>query len=184
MNKMIPQYSTVLFNQVWNNQEDFLQDYLNSGLSNANSSVKPDNIKLLYLLLYAQYGNSPIANRDVNQFALKVFATIFKYGPSWERKLEIQSALRAMNDIDIREGNFTKFNHAFNPSTEPTTEVLSTVNDQNTTTTKRGLLEGYQALLSLLETDVTEEFINRFKPLFKQFVMPEDTLIYISEGEE
>lgn len=184
MNKMIPQYSTVLFNQVWDNQEDFLQDYLNSGLSNANSSVKPDNIKLLYLLLYAQYGNSPIANRDVNQFALKVFATIFKYGPSWERKLEIQSALRAMNDIDIREGNFAKYNHAFNPSTEPTTEVLSTINDQNTSQQTRGLLEGYSALLDLLEEDVTSDFIKKFQPLFKQFVMPEDTLIYISEGEE
>ena len=184
MNQMIPQYSTVLFSQVWNNQEDFLQDYLNSGFSNNVSSVKPENIKTLYLLLYAQYGNSPIANRDVNQFALKVFATIFKYGPSWERKLEIQVALRSMDDVSIREGNFTKFNHAFNPSTEPTTDVLSTVNDQNTTTMKRGLLEGYQALLTLLETDVTEEFINRFKPLFKQFVMPEDPLLYISEGEE
>ena len=52
------------------------------------------------------------------------------------------------------------------------------------TTMSAGKLKGYEKLLELLNSDVTGEFINKFKICFKQFVMPERTWIYVTEEED
>ena len=39
-------------------------------------------------------------------------------------------------------------------------------------------------LIELLDDNVTESFLSRFKKLFKSFVMPEIPLLYEDEGEE
>lgn len=63
-----------------------------------------------------------------------------------------------------------------------------TGNDNATDTTTRtltaGKLKAYERLLALLDSDVTGEFIARFKVCFKQFVLPERTWIYVTEIEE
>ena len=41
----------------------------------------------------------------------------------------------------------------------------------------------YEKLLELLDTDVTGNFISKFKTCFKQFVMPERTWLYVTEEE-
>jgi hypothetical protein len=45
-------------------------------------------------------------------------------------------------------------------------------------------LKGYERLLELLKSDVTGEFISKFKNCFKQFVMPERTWIYVTEEDD
>ena len=45
-------------------------------------------------------------------------------------------------------------------------------------------MDAYAQLWDLLDTDVSEEFLKKFQKLFKQFVMPEHTYIYISEVDE
>ena len=57
---------------------------------------------------------------------------------------------------------------------------------QNETTTvmTAGKLKAYEKLLELLETDVTGEFISKFKICFKQFVMPERHMIYVTEDDD
>ena len=52
------------------------------------------------------------------------------------------------------------------------------------TTMSAGKLKAYEKLLELLNSDVTGEFISKFKICFKQFVMPERTWIYVTDTEE
>ena len=187
MSRMLPEYSTILFTDVWDNEDDFVDDYTDSGLYKPVSSITLDSAKTLFFLLYARYGNNPLANHDVNQFKYKVFSIIFQYGPTWEKELAIQYNLRALNDEAIRQGSKAIYNQALNPQTEPSTgslEELTYINQQNTTNYKKSPLEGYAILMDLLKTDVTNEFLNRFQKLFKIFVSPEKPLLYVTEEEE
>lgn len=177
-----PMYNTKLFTMIWSNEEDFITDVKSSPLH----LLRDESLSVLFYLLYAKYGNSPIANNDENQFKYKIYSVIYQYGPTWEKRVEIQKKLRELNDEEIRVGNKSIFNRAYNPSSEPSTctlEEIQTINEQNTQGMKRSQLDGYSLLLDLLETDVTGEFIEKFKVCFKQFVMPEQTILYESEGE-
>ena len=184
---MIPQYSTKLFTEVWDSSDAFLADYHSYGEGIPNK-ITDASAKTLFYLLYSRYGNNPIANYDVNQFKMKVFSIIWQYGPTWERRLEIQDRLRELNEQELMTGSKSIYNHAFNPSSDPSTsstEELGYVNDQNTANYKRGLLEAYSSLWEVLRVDVTEEFIKKFLVCFKKFARPADTWIYVTgEGEE
>ena len=314
--KMIPQYDTKLMTEVWSQASEFLNDYQNIGIP---TTISNQNATTLYYLLYARYGNTPIANYDENQWKYKMFSIIFQYGPTWEKRLDIQTTLRGLQIADLidngsyralssQSGSETSSktgsdnntrtlnttekntgtsalantgtdttastgtqsvartgtvgttgetedikNHAFNPSTNPAQNAYSplsyineqhaTKNDVNSTVTNNltdtttndlenqtthnttstttndlsrsdtgtikddrtitdstsaenssqnetttvmtaGKLKAYEKLLELLETDVTGEFINKFKVCFKQFVMPERHMIYVTEDEE
>ena len=316
MNKMFPQYDTKLMTEVWSDASGFLADYQNVGIP---TTISNQNATTLYYLLYAKYGNTPIANYDENQWKYKVFSIIYQYGPTWEKRLDIQTTLRGLQISDlIDNGGYTTHgsqsgsetssktgsdnntrtlnttekntgtsalantgtdttastgtqsvartgtvgttgetedikNHAFNPSTAPAQNAYSplnyineqnatknnanstvtnnltdtttndlenqtthnttstTTNDlsrsdtgtikddrtitdsssaenssQNETTTvmTAGKLKAYEQLLELLDTDVTGDFINKFKVCFKQFVMPERHMIYVTKDEE
>ena len=316
MNKMIPQYDTKLMTEVWSDASGFLTDYQNVGIP---TTISNQNATTLYYLLYARYGNTPIANYDENQWKYKMFSIIFQYGPTWEKRLDIQTTLRGLQIADLidngsyralssQSGSETSSktgsdnntrtlnttekntgtsalantgtdttastgtqsvartgtvgttgetedikNHAFNPSTAPAQNAYSplsyineqhaTKNDVNSTVTNNltdtttndlenqtthnttstttndlsrtdtgtitdaraitdstsaenssqnetttvmtaGKLKAYEKLLELLETDVTGAFINKFKVCFKQFVMPERHMIYVTEEED
>lgn len=313
---MFPQYDTKLMTEVWSQASEFLTDYQNAGIP---TTISNQNATTLYYLLYARYGNTPIANYDENQWKYKMFSIIFQYGPTWEKRLSIQDTLRGLQISDLVDnGSFHELfshsasetssktgsdnntrtlnttekntgtsavantgtdttdstgtqgvvhtgtvgttgetedikNHAYNPGTataqnaysplnyineqnatknnanstvtnnltDTTTNNLqnqtthnttsTTTNDlsradtgtikddrtitdsanaentsQNETTTvmTAGKLKAYEKLLELLETDVTGEFINKFKVCFKQFVMPERTFIYVTEDND
>jgi hypothetical protein len=187
MSNLLPQYSTIKFTDVWDDVNKFKTDLAGSPFANAISSTTPDNVTLVYYLLYARYGNNPIANEDVNQWKFKIFSVIFQYGPTWEKKLDIQAKLRGINDADLLIGSKAIYNSAVNPSTAPSTgslEELTYINGQNTTNYKKSKMDAYAQLLALLEVDVTEDFLNKFKKCFKVFVAPEKPLIYVSEDEE
>ena len=313
--EMFPQYDTKLMTEVWSKASDFLTDYQNAGIP---TTISNQNATTLYYLLYAKYGNTPIANYDETQWKYKMFSIIFQYGPTWEKRLDIQTTLRGLqisdlldngsyraissqsgsetssktgSDNNTRTLNTTEKNtgtsalantgtdttastgtqsvartgtvgttgetediknHAFNPSTAPAQNAYSplsyineqhaTKNDVNSTVTNNltdtttndlenqtthnttstttndlsrsdtgtitdaraitdsvsaenssqnetttvmtaGKLKAYEKLLELLETDVTGAFINKFKVCFKQFVMPERHMVYVTEEE-
>lgn len=185
MSNVIPQYSTVLFTDVWESVNDFCYDYQHVGIPTTIDVAT--SAATLYYLLYARYGNTPIANFDTEQFKYKIFSIIFQYGPTWEKRLSIQKKLRDLTDDDIRLGSKAIYNHAFNPGTTPGTsspEELTYINDQNTTNYKKSKMDAYMQLWSLLKTDITEDFLKKFQKCFKQFVAPERPLVYISEDEE
>lgn len=179
-----PRFDTKLFTEIWEEASDFVSDYQDIGIP---ATISTSSAQTLYYLLYARYGNSPIANYDEEQFKYKIFSIVFQYGPTWEKRLDIQSKLRAISDDDLLKGSKAIYNHAYNPSQAPTTSTLTEIdyiNEQNTTNYKKSKMDAYQQLWDLLDTDVTGEFLGRFQKCFKQFVHPERTWIYVTDTEE
>lgn len=186
-NSMIPQYSTVLFTDIWDDVDEFKSDLADSPFAGCISTSNPDNVSIVFYLLYARYGNNPIANLDELQWKFKIFSTIFQYGPTWEKRLDLQSKIRSLTESDLLTGSKAIHNHAFNPSTAPSTSSLTEltyINDQQTSSFKKNKLDAYTQQWDMLETDVTEDFLNKFKKCFKIFVSPERPLLYVSESTE
>ncbi len=194
MSSMIPQYSTNIFTDIYPDATTFISDYKNNGIpyqytvgTTTYQTLTDTNVEALFYLLYARYGNSPLANRDITQFKYKLFSIIFQYGPAWQKELEVQRKIMNLSEDDIRLGSKAIYNQALNPQTEPSTAALSEltyINQQNTTNYKKSPLEGYAILMELLKKDVTEEFINKFGRCFKKFVSNERPIIYVTEEEE
>ena len=181
---MLPEYDTKLFTEIWDNVDDFKSDYAGIGIP---TTISTSSASTLYYLLYARYGNNPIANYDETQWKYKIFSIIFQYGPTWEKRLAIQTSLRGLTDADLLAGSKAIYNSALNPGTTPSTSALDEltyINSQNTTNYKNSKMDAYGQLWDLLDTDVTGEFLAKFKGCFKQFVAPERHFIYVSEEEE
>lgn len=223
---MSQMYNTKTFTEIYDVVTEFTTDYSTINLGGISDSTL---LNKLYYLLYAKFGNSPISNLDETQWKYKLFSTIFQYGPNWEKELEVQGILRALNLSDlIDEGQVqdvidhngtniqtvqntgtvgtvndieTITNHAYNPSTTPSTDAydpLTYINDQQATKTDNdttvtnnlttgiqatdntddtvtktitaGKLRGYEKLLALLNSDITDKFLSKFGPLFQKAV--------------
>lgn len=183
-NERLPQFTTKLFTEVWEEVNDFAYDYQHVGIP---QTISLASLTTLYYLLYAKYGNNPIANNDVNQFKYKMFSIIFQYGPTWEKKLDIQAKVRNLTEADLMTGAKAIYNSALNPSTEPSTsslEELDYINAQNTTNYKKSKMEAYNLQWSLLDDSLTSKFIEKFIVCFKKFVYPEKPLLYITEVDD
>lgn len=142
------------------------------------------DMELLFYLLYARYGNSHIAFSDENQFIFALFSVAFQYGPTWSKRLHIQEQLRGIKDEELTLGGKAIYNHSYNPSTAPSTSTLdelTTINDQNTTNYKKSKMEGYANLMALLDVDVSEEFLTKFRKLFIKVLAPDRPLLYTTE---
>ena len=223
---MKPMYDTNLFCEIWDSSDSFLADYNNTGTEFTNQVprvISQQNALMTYLLLFSRYGNNPIANYDVNQFKNKIFTIIWQYGPAWEKRLSMQEDIRNLTLQEITQGTKTDWssegsqsqnnsgtdttinNHAFNPSTAPTTQTTneldyidqqqvakgsntSTISGTDSQTTgqvvTKSKMDAYAQLWDLVATDVTNDYIAKFKNCFKQFVAPERGMIYVTEDEE
>ena len=223
---MKPMYDTNLFCEIWDSSDSFLADYNNTGTTFTNQVppvISQQNALMTYLLLFSRYGNNPIANYDVNQFKNKIFTIIWQYGPAWEKRLSMQEDIRNLTLQEITQGTKTDWssegsqsqnnsgtdttinNHAFNPSTAPTTQTTneldyidqqqvakgsntSTISGTDSQTTgqvvTKSKMDAYAQLWDLVATDVTNGYIAKFKNCFKQFVAPERRMIYVTEDEE
>ena len=179
MNSKFGTYYNPTFSEIWGSSEAFITDYNECEIP---QTITESSATTLFWLLYARYGNNVIASTDRNRFKYAVFATVFQYGPTWEKRLSIQQELRDLTPKDLELGNTQINNHAYNPNTEPSTNELSYISDQHVTKAKRGKLEGYAMLSALLETDITGEFLNRFRPLFTAIASPQTTLLYDVSG--
>ena len=171
-------FRTRTFSQIYNNVEAFKEDYNNNGIP---TTISDESVTTLYYLLYARFAHSSIASSDETQFKYKVFSIIFSYAPSWEKRLEIQKALRNLKEEDILKGSTAIYNSAMNPSTVPSTEELDYINSQNTTKYKKSKMDAYASLYGLIETDVTERLLSEFKKLFIKVVEPNIPLWYVTE---
>ena len=223
---MKPMYDTNLFCEIWESSDSFLADYNNTGTEFTNqvpTTISQENALMTYLLLFSRYGNNPIANYDITQFKNKIFTLIWQYGPAWEKRLSMQEDIRNLTLQEITTGTKTDWssegtqsqnnsgtdttinNHAFNPSTAPSTQDTNELNyiDQqnvakgsNTSTISgtdskttgqvitKSKMDAYAQLWDLVATDVTNDYIAKFKKCFKQFVAPERRMIYVTEDEE
>lgn len=170
------------FTDVWDNAEAFVDDFENSPIP---QKVTSETVGTIYYLLYARYGNSVIAGSDVYRFKTRVFSLIFQFAPTWSKRLEIQEGLRSLTLEQIKTGSVQIYNDAENPTNigestgTESTELLKYINKQNVTHNKKGVLEAYALLYSLLKTDVTEAFISKFQNLFVKFPNMDVELSYI-----
>ena len=175
------------FTDVWNDYEDFKNDYDLNPLKAPIPALREEAaIRTTFYLLYASYGNSEIINRDVHQFKAKIFAVIMKYGAFWDKKLDIQDKIMNLSDAELMKGSTAIFNKAFNPNIEPSTETLDEIpyiNEQNTTKYKKSKPEAYMLLWDSLRTSATDDYIRKFRSLFKVFVGQQEIGYYISEEE-
>lgn len=178
-------YRTKKFTDFYPIAQDFVNDY---HLCSIPSTITDDTATTLFYLLYARYGNSHIINSDENQFKYKLFSIVFQYGPTWEKRLDIQNKLRNLTEDELMYGTKAIYNTANNPGTEPSTgsfEELPYINSQNTTGYKKSKMDAYANLLALLDTDVTEDFIKKFGKLFITILEPREPLWYGTEiGED
>ena len=189
LNPLRPEYATKTFTEVYPSYNDFKTDYddLITLVSGGVQPLKSDNVQATYYLLYARYGNTPIVNFDETQWKMKVMANIATYGPVWEKKKDIQFSLRGLSDEDLRLGAKQIYNHAYNPSTEPSTtelDELTHINEQNVTNNKKSKMEAYAILWANLHVDATDEYMNKFKNCFSRFVGDQYPIIYIEGDDE
>ena len=180
---LMPQYDTKLFTDIYDKVDTFVADY---NTINLGGITDPTLVTKLFYLLYAKFGNSPIANLDENQFKYKLFSTVFMYGPAWEKRLDIQDEIRNLSADDLLQGAKAIYNHALNPETDPSTSditELTYINEQTTTNYTKSKMDAYGQLWRLISTDVTADFLAKFNDCFKKFVKPANPLIYVTEEE-
>lgn len=185
-------YNTKTFADIYEDYDTFKEDHVDNAFlpciidhdDGTDENPKVSSLQILYYLAFSKFGNNPIANLDENQFKAKFEAVMWQYGPAWEKKLDIQKKVRELTADDLLTGAKAVHNHAFNPSTEPSTatlDELTYINEQNTTNYKKSKMDAYGQLWSLIADDVTEEFLARFKPLFQKVVYPK---AYLYESED
>lgn len=180
-NSLYGNYRQVKFTDVYPDVDTFLAEYNSNGIK---TTISQESATTLYYLIYSRFGNSVIASSDTNRFKYDLFGTIFSYGPTWEKRLEIQDKLRNLTDDEIFTGSTNINNHAYHTGTAPSTNYLDelpAINEQVTNKYKKDKMSGYSMLISLLDTDVTEGFISKFKKLFIKVVQPDIPLWYATE---
>lgn len=94
-------YRQYKFTDVYDNADDFVADYKDNGFP---TTIKDDSANVLFYLLYSRYGNNTIASSDLTRFKYKMFGTVWQYGPTWEKKLDIQKMLREYTEEQILAG--------------------------------------------------------------------------------
>ena len=184
-----PEYSTKTFAQVYPSYEKFKEDYdvLITLVSGGVQPLTPANTQATFYLLFARYGNNPIVKFDITQFKMKLMSVIATYGPVWEKKKAIQKSLRDLSEAELLQGAKQIYNHAFNPSTEPSTqelEELTHINDQNVTNNKKAKMEAYSILWANLHVDATDEYLNKFKNCFSRFVGDQCPILFAVDEED
>lgn len=178
-------YRTRSFAEIWKDDETFIEEYGSFPVFGEYAGgIEQSTVGMIYYLLYSRYGNSHSAYSDENQFKFAIFSTIWQYAPTWKKRLDIQEKLRNLTEDELLRGGKAIYNHSFNPNTSPSTntmEELLTINDQNTTNYKKSKLEAYANLMDILKTDVSEEFIGKFKKHFIKITAPDYPLYYTTE---
>lgn len=188
---MIPPYKTKQLYKIYGSSNEFLDSWngceLKEVMDNQGFELSDDFIRMTYNVLLAKHYSDPIAFDSVDLFKMRVNQIIYQYGPACEKKIQIHKSVLALTEDEIFEGSKVINNHAYNPSTDPSTqslEELEYTDSQDVQKTRRSKLEGYSNLVRLIETDVVSEFLDRFKNLFKTFLIPDVDRIYCDEDDE
>lgn len=176
-----PEY--LRFDEIWESAEAFKAAYAAQSLPRELSDT---SIDILYYLLYGRYGSDHIVGANVKQWEYRFWGLVFQYGPAWEKRLETQKKIRNLTEEQLREGDLDINNFAYNDGTAPSTDALNplpAISQQSAGGKKRSLISGYSLLESLLMTDVSEEFLQRFKSLFKPMLYGGKPYLYEEEKQ-
>ena len=165
--------------------------YANCGLPQRISSTpgtpSTDELKTVYVLLMARYGESHIASQNEERFRLDLMAKIFQYAPQWAKSVKLQDEIRALDLDDVIDGAKVVTAHAYNPSTEVAIDDAMDseipLNEVTTNAYRKNKMDAYNMLIALLDRDMTEEFLGKFRKLFATFAW-EEPLVYLNEIED
>ena len=183
--QFLPQYNQKLFCDIWDNAADFVSDMTASPLY--DNEITTTQLSTIFYLLFAKYGNNPIASFDENNFKLKVASIIIAHAPNLFKKVAVQKSLRGLSLDDLQAGLKNTQNRALNDAAQPSTDTdddLPYINEQVVNKSKRSVLDAYSYLLSILRSNAFDEFVNRFKPLFSRVVDNQNPWLYISDEED
>jgi len=179
---LAPEYNELTFTDVFPSADDFSDFYVDTGL--LESEIDSAFLKKTWYLIYGKYGNDPLAGADITQWQYRLLMKLNAYAPTFIKKDSIQKALRALDLNDLREGYKSISNHAINPSTAPSTdntEELPYISDQNVNKTKKNKVDGYLTLWEALHTNLLEDFLSKFAPLFSKIVSTSDRVVFIED---
>lgn len=140
--------------------------------NNLNNSISDTNLPILFNLLWANYAKSSFKSTYIEKAKIELFSLIFKYGPTWQKQLDIQNKIRNLSDAELQAGSKAIHNHAYNPGTAPSVDELTAINEQNTSNFNKSKIDAYTLQWDMLSKDVTTDFINKFKVLFMGVVAP------------
>lgn len=182
-------FSNKRFLDVFPDAEAFKKEYTYyQTLFNSPIKVEENQMAFIYYILYSKYGSEYIAMSNTTRFEAKLFATLELAAPILLKELDVQNKLLKLSEDDLYSGGRAIYNHAFNPSGTPSTSTLQEIpyiNDQNTTQYKKSPMEGYSILLSLLDDNLLENFLRKFKKLFLRVLAPTRARLYdVEELEE
>lgn len=180
-------YNNRFFSDIFPEVDLFVQEYEDSGLAVESNRISVEYTKILYWLLMARFRNEVPEASDENRFKADVFATMFKYGPAWEARIKAQKSIRDLLESDeLFDSSVAIFNTSLTPGSKLTDvfDPIKTVNQQNANKWRKNKLDGYAALMDVLKTDVTEQFLDKFDRLFREFMLPDSNLLYTTTPEE
>lgn len=166
----------------------FKEDYENLGIPKVFQDQS--TIQVLYWLLCTRYGVSTVLGYNFQMFRPILFTRIWQYGGTWQKRVKIQQKLRGLSlqeGSQIYKGGKAIYNSAFNDSSAPSTQSMQQIayiNSQNTTNFKKSTLEGLALLNTMLETDVTQQFLDKFSNLFKKIIYSGNTQLYPTYEQE
>ena len=175
---------TRTFAEIYPTADDFKAAYDSNPFATA-TNINDNEIIKIYYLLYANYGNSSICSSDEYRFELKLFSTIYQYGPIYVQKKIIQEKIVDTPYNDFKAGGKVIYNTALNPNVAPSTDTLTElpyINNQNTNNYVKSDAESMQIKWDLMNDNLESEFLAKFKPLFLKIVNPTVPLWYISEN--
>ena len=182
----LKKYSSPTFIEVFPDLNTFSTTFKSTSYySLLDNEFSDGSIAITYSLLVSKYGDNPIANFSQDMFKNKLFSIIYEYGPTWQSKLLIQKKLRNLSEAEILLGTTTIYNRASNPEQAPTTDTideLTYINDQNTQKFKRNKSTAYAELYSILQDNISDIYINKFKVCFRQIVSPD--FVFVEEEDE
>lgn len=174
---------TPTFAEVYEDDAAFIAAYQNGMFP---ETISVTSCRTLYYLLYARFGNEEIADTiDFNQWQARMMATVFQYAPAWEKKLEIQEKIRNWSEEQILEGAEERYDmsqHTGKPL--PEDGIIKGINAQNRSLRKKDKMSAYSYLSALLDTDITEELLVHFAPLFNPFAGIKSRVHYFTTEEE
>lgn len=169
------------FVDIFPNFNTFKSEYESNGIS---KTITTESLQNLYYILIGRYGENQYAGTSEYIFKYSLFSLIYMYGPAWEARLELQKKIRNLTDTELMSGDVRVTNTARNPSTGNTQNKpftpLDYIDGQNAEMTTRAKLSAYSLKYSQIVTDVTEEFVSKFKTLFRK-VICNPPLYYITE---
>lgn len=182
MNSIFGQNYNYKFTDVYEDVDEFLDDWKESPYYEVEglAGITDGMAGLTYHLLYANYGNSTIANFDTNQFKFKLFSIMWMYGPIWAKKLKVQSDLRELSIEEIKQGTRAIYNHTLNDgSLIPTSDtLLDHINEQNTTKYEKSKIDALVNYYDTISNDITKDYIRKFSKLFVLIAEPNLPLFY------